>query len=203
MFDDPAAIATTAFAFRIGERIMLSLIVVLVALVVTLGFWRSIQKLDFSVGQGGVTGGGSVMLATPVLALLALIGFAWVSFSHPVSVSVPTDAGIVQAEASVATASQVAMSGSVPARPAPDFEFRQAEALRRVQSLNCVAQIAGDALSVRDADALAAAKLVLMQSVWSDEWGDFLVFEDWALGLAASAPTAAGKAAFEAVHPLC
>jgi hypothetical protein len=200
VFDDPATVASYAFAFRIGERIAISLVIIAVSLVVTRGFWKSIQKVDFTLGQGGVTGGGTLVLATPVFALLALIGFAWVSFSHPVSVTVPHAAGMVQAEAATA----VSLIGAVTERPpVVDEAFQRGEAERQIQSLNCLAQQGGASVSPRDVDALAAVKLGLMLSIWAPDWGDPVAFDRWARGLSTAEPDSAARAVFDAVHPLC
>jgi hypothetical protein len=145
MFSDPATVASTAFAFRIGERIALTVIVILVALVVTAGFWRSIQKVDFSLAKAGTSGGGTFVLATPVFALLALIGFAWVSFAHPISVAVPATASERSAEAAQ-VAGTVTMAGALPA-PQGDMEFARNTVRMRILSLNCLAQQAGDGVA--------------------------------------------------------
>lgn len=107
--------------FRIAERLGLSLIVLLVALVVMVGFWRSVQKLD--VSDGGKLGvAGSFALSTPVFVLLAIIGYAWVSLSFPIQVTGPA----APAEATAAAGGRRASSGSVckggrrmPGRPGP------------------------------------------------------------------------------------
>lgn len=197
MFDDPATVASYAFAVRIGERIAISLVVIAVALVVTLGFWRTIQKVDFSLSQEKLSGGGSFVLATPVFALLALIGFAWVSFSHPVSVALP-GGGATQS----AAAGPVSMIGAAPARPEPDADFRRGEAAGQIRSLNCIATKAAG-VAERDGDALARVKLGLMLGAWDPAWGETEAFRRWVLGLSAEAPSVAARAVFEARHPLC
>ena len=215
MVSDPAALATTAFAFRIGERVLISLVIVAVSLVVTRGFWKSIQKVDFSVAQGSVSGGGSLVLATPVFALLALIGFAWVSFSHPVSVTLPVAAagtqeaglqGVTLIGASPAGGTAVRLEAvEIPAEAAlpADPAFARTQATQRIQSLNCIASLAGGALSARDADALDAVKVDLMRPVWTADWGDAAAFGAWATGRSTDAPNPAARAVFDAVHPLC
>jgi hypothetical protein len=198
--EDPATIASYAFAFRIGERVAISLVIIIVSLVVTRGFWRSIQKVDFNVGQGALTGGGTLVLATPVFALLALIGFAWVSFSHPVSVTVPQAAALERAD----SGGSVSLIGATPDTPVVvDTAYERGEVARQIQSLNCLAQLAGDAAGAREMDGLAAVKVRLMQPVWSSDWGDAEAFARWALGLSDAAPNPAARAVFDAVHPLC
>jgi hypothetical protein len=201
MFSDPVTVASTAFAFRIGERIALTVIVILVALVVTAGFWRSIQKVDFTLAKAGTSGGGTFVLATPVFALLALIGFAWVSFAHPIAVTVPAavsaqDTGTAQAPAAVT------MAGALSA-PEGDIAFARNTVRMRILSLNCLAQQAGDGLHDRDADALGAVKAALMRTVWDADWGEPAAFEAWATGLSPSPPNDAARNVFDAVHPLC
>jgi hypothetical protein len=201
MFSDPATVASTAFAFRIGERIALTVIVILVALVVTAGFWRSIQKVDFSLAKAGTSGGGTLVLATPVFALLALIGFAWVSFAHPISVAVPATASERSAEAAQ-VAGTVTMAGALPA-PQGDMEFARNTVRMRILSLNCLAQRAGDGVAERETDALGAVKATLMRSVWDADWGEPAALEAWATGLSPTAPNDAARDFFDAVHPLC
>jgi hypothetical protein len=197
---DAGQIATWALALRIGERVVLSGVVVLMALVVTAGFWRSIQKIDFRFGKDQISGAANVVLATPVLALVALIGFAWVSFSNPVAVTVPAAGG-----GETASTGEVKFVGAVPGAPPPGsdaaFERRKAEGL--VMSLNCVARAAGGAVSPRDADALAVARLAALQPVWAADWGDFAAFRDWALGRSTAAPDPEARGVFEAVQPAC
>jgi hypothetical protein len=205
MFSDPATVASTAFAFRIGERIALTVVVILVALVVTAGFWRSIQKVDFTLSKAGASGGGTLVLATPVFALLALIGLAWVSFAHPITVSVPAAVPVLVPERPAEPAQiagTVTMAGAVPAAQG-DAEFARNTVRMRLLSLNCLAQQAGERLSERDADALGAVKAALMRSVWDAEWGDPAAFEAWATGLSPAVPNDAARGFFVAVHPLC
>ncbi len=201
MFSDPATVASTAFAFRIGERIALSVVVILVALVVTAGFWRSIQKVDFTLSKAGTSGGGTFVLATPVFALLALIGFAWVSFSHPITVTVPSAAPDRPAETSQ-TSRTVTMAGALPT-PQGDIDFARNAVRMRILSLNCLAQQAGDGLAERDADALAAVKVTLMRSVWDPAWGDPATLEAWATGVSVTEPAPPAREILQAVHPLC
>jgi hypothetical protein len=201
MFSDPATVASYAFAFRIGERIALTVVVVLVALVVTLGFWRSIQKVDFTLSKAGTSGGGTLVLATPVFALLALIGLAWVSFSHPISVAIPAS-GAERAAETAQAGGTVTMAGALPAAQG-DVEFARNAVRMRILSLNCLARMAGEAVAERDADALAAVKAGLLRPVWDPAWGDPAAFEAWATGLSTTPPVAEARAVFEAVHPLC
>jgi hypothetical protein len=197
MFDDPATVASTAFAFRIGERMVLSAVVILVAVVVCAGFWRSIQKVDFSLAQAGAS--GSFVLATPVLALLALIGFAWVSFSHPVSVTLPALASEPGAAVVQAPPGGVSMVGALPART----EFERQAVTQNILSLNCIAERSGGPLAQREEDALIAVKIKLMETVWADAWGDPKVLSDWATGFSDTPPPEEAQRIFQRVHPLC
>ena len=211
--DDPGLIATWGLALRVVERVVISLVVILVCLVVTVGFWRSIQRVDFQLSREKLSGAANVVLATPIFALLALIGFAWVSFSNPVAISVPRPATALAAPAltgapaaeQVAAVGGVEFIGAVPGRrapaPADGFERRRAEEM--VKSLNCLARAAGGAVSPREVDALAEARLTALRPVWAEEWGDFGAFRDWALGRSTGAPDPEAKAIFAAAHPEC
>lgn len=205
MFDDPASVASTAFAFRIGERMVLSAVVVLVAFIVTLGFWRTIQKVDFSLARAGAT--GSLVLTTPVLALFALIGFAWVSFSHPISVTIPAATRVGEAApggtpgegATVAAPGSVQMVAAVASRIAHE----RSAVTQHILSLNCLASRSGEALSQREADALIDIRFRLMETVWDEGWGEPEAFIDWAMGFSEDPPPADARRVFEGVHPLC
>jgi hypothetical protein len=203
--DDPGTIAAWGLAFRIGERLLISAVVILVCLVVTVGFWRSIQKLDFTFSQDKISGAANVVLATPVFALLALILFAWVSFSHPVAVTVPgAAAGEAGDKTAAADAGGVQYVGAVPGvATGGDLSFERRRAEDMVRSLNCVAIAAGPAVSPREADALAEARLAALLPVWPEEWGDQPAFRAWALGRSTAEPDPEAKAAFEAAHPEC
>jgi hypothetical protein len=128
---------------------------------------------------------------------LALIGFAWVSFSHPVTIALPA-AGAAQ----TAAAGPVSMMGAAPARPEADIGFRRGEVAGQIRSLNCIAAKASG-VAERDGDALARVKLGLMLPVWDPAWGEAEVLRRWVLGLGAEAPPPAARAVFEARHPLC
>jgi hypothetical protein len=82
------SVSTQVIAFRIGERITLTIVVLLVALVVMVGFWRTVQRVK--VDDGGKLGvAGSVVLSTPVFVLMTIVGYAWVSLAHPISIGAP------------------------------------------------------------------------------------------------------------------
>jgi hypothetical protein len=202
--DDPGAIAAWGLAFRIGERLVISAVVILVCLVVTVGFWRSIQKLDFTFSRDKISGAANVVLATPVFALLALILFAWVSFSHPVTVSVPAAGGKAGDETAEADVGGVKYVGAVPSvATGGDVSFERRRAEEMVKSLNCVAIAAGTAVSPREADALAEARLAALLPVWSEDWGEQAAFRAWALGRSTAAPDPEAEAVFAAAHPEC
>ena len=193
MSDDPAQIVTLVIALRVGERVVLSLVVVLVALVCMAGFWRSMQKLDFSLSRDKLSGGGSVVLATPVFALLALIAFAWVSFSNPISVGSP---------ATQPTATS--FIGATPTAQTPVTDFDRNRTAEMIRALNCVASGADAATRTpRNDDALDLIRLELMEGVWSPDWGDPADFRATTLGLSAAPANPAAQAFFGDVHPLC
>jgi hypothetical protein len=174
--------------------------VVVVALTCALGFWRSLQKIDFQFTHERLSGGANIVLATPLFALLALIGFAWISYSHPISVSLGGAAPGDQA----AVPGQVTMIGASPAAPAetpaapPTAGWAEARALLR--SLNCLAigaEAEGLAIAPRERNTLTALRLALMEPHWSETWGDRATFRAWAeAGGTAPAPDPEAAAAY-------
>ena len=84
-------VLSTVILFRIGERITLSALILIVAIVVMIAFWRSVQKIDFRITRENVGTGGSVLLGTPIFVLLTLVGYAFVSLSNPISVKIPNE----------------------------------------------------------------------------------------------------------------
>jgi hypothetical protein len=186
--------------FRIGERLTLTAVVLLVALVVMIGFWRTVQKID--VADGGKIGlAGSVVFSTPVFVLLAIIGYAWVSLEHPITVA---PEATVAGEAQFAAQGSGAFIGAAPmddAQTEDDPGYDLAVAERRVRSLNCLA--AGQAPSARVEDDLAQVKLALMAPVWQPEWGPRAAFADWAAGLSTAAPDPEALAVYDRLHVAC
>ena len=197
MFDN----SDPVILFRMGERLTLTLVVILVALVVMVGFWKSVQKVDLT--QGGSLGvAGSFMFSTPVFVLLTVVGYAYVSLSHPISVggdgpSVAEEAPEVAQADGARTFLGAANDGVT--RTASDYA--RTVALRRVRSLNCLAE--GRVLSARLEDDLRAVKLDLMQGVWADGWGDPAAFAGWVEGTATDAPAAAAVRVFDDRHVAC
>ncbi|QPH53759.1 hypothetical protein [Pontivivens ytuae] len=184
-------------AFRMAERLTLTAAVLLIALIVMIGFWRSVQKLDVDPSKGlGI--GGSVVLSTPVFVLLTLVAYAYVSLSNPISV----DPHAAEAPDQVASRDQPAFLGaSRDAAPVEDDAYDRTIAQRRVRSLNCLAE--GGSLSPRLEDDLADAKLMLMRPVWAGDWGAPDTFAAWARGQSTDAPNAAARAFYEERHVVC
>lgn len=80
--------------FRMLERLTLTAVILGVSLVVMVGFWRTVTRVDLS--DGGKLGvAGSVTLATPVFVLLGIVGYAWVSLSNPLKVERSDGSGSV------------------------------------------------------------------------------------------------------------
>lgn len=203
--DRNADLAGFVFLVRIAERVTLSIVVVLVAFVVTLAFWRSVQRIDFNLGQGGISAGAKVMVATPVLALAALIGFAWVSFSNPITVSGTTAVRTAPTEGIAETAGYT-LSGMTPGRrdaPPPDPSRDREIARDRILYLNCLAALPGASSPDDAGDLLPALRLELMLPVWGSDWGTAEAFADWANGKDPGPPNFAAQAFFEEVSPTC
>lgn len=184
--------------FRMFERMTLTVAVIVVAIILMIGFWKSVQKIDLT--QGGTLGiTGSFVFSTPVFALLVIVGYAYVSLSHPIKVEAPTQAGAPAQLAQNAGPSQF-LGAASGAETAPDG-YDLALVQRRVRSLNCL--LRDQPASPRLQDDLADIKLGLMAPVWSADWGDPAAFADWAAGKTTSPPNAVARAFFEEEHQLC
>lgn len=188
--------------FRIGERLTLTLVVLIVAAIVMIGFWRTVQRVDLT--EGGKLGvAGSFAFSTPVFVLLTIVGYAYVSLSAPITVTPPQGG----ADAQFAGGDMPGFIGVMPPPPtdAPDTtddpDHARALAERKIRSLNCLAQ--GRDLTARQEDDLALVKLDLMAPVWAQDWGALPAFRDWATGIDPAPPAAAPRAVFDGVHPLC
>ncbi|WP_425092802.1 hypothetical protein [Tropicimonas sp. S265A] len=188
--------------FRMGERLTLTVIVILVALIVMVGFWRTVQKVEITEGKAlGLA--GSFMFSTPVLVLLAIVGYAWVSLSNPITLATTTATAETddtrQASGGVVTSEFIGM-GATRAVDTTPYDLTIAQ--RRVRSLNCLASAAGE-LTQRQTDDLADTKLVLMGQVWSEDWGDSEAFAIWARDPSGPAPSATAANFFNESHVIC
>ncbi|MCA8881597.1 MAG: hypothetical protein KDA73_16950 [Rhodobacteraceae bacterium] len=197
--------------FRIVERLTLTVIVLLVAAVVMIGFWRSVQKLDIT--QGGKIGvAGSFAFSTPVFVLLAIIGYAYVSLSFPIEVSAPAaqpdtvtaEAGArrflgVGGDAAPPATSAASLARLPAALPDPDYELGQAQ--RLVRAINCVASRA--APDERLETDLIRAKLAVLAPVWPATWGDRSAFGDAVLGISGEPPHPLALEVFDRVDSTC
>lgn len=202
--------------FRIAERLTLTAIVLLVAAVVMVGFWRSVQKLDLA--EGGKIGiGGSFAFSTPVFVLLAIIGYAYVSLSFPIEVTQPAAPPVaVAAEAEAGAeaairrflgvggepAAPVARTAPAPAAaPVPDPDYELGQAQRLVRAVNCAARRA--APDERLETDLIRARLALLAPVWPEVWGDRKTFADAVLGISGEPPHPLALEVFERVDSTC
>jgi hypothetical protein len=188
--------------FRIAERLTLTLVVLIVAAIVMIGFWRTVQRVDLT--EGGKLGvAGSFAFSTPVFVLLTIVGYAYVSLSAPITVT-PAAAGQAM---QLAGGSAPGFIGVMPVPPgadtAPDGDPDHARAVadRKIRSLNCLAQ--GREMTARQEDDLALVKLGLMAPVWAADWGAQDAFRAWATGIDPADPNPQARATFNAVHPVC
>ena len=181
--------------FRLGERLTLTLVVLLVAFIVMVGFWRTVQEIHISEGEKlGVS--GTFVLSTPIFVLLTVIGYSWVSLSHPIQLTnnpLATDEQVAEATAS---SQFVAASPVRQATSSKDLAETQGE----IRSLNC---LAGASLNERDERALSSVKLTLMSAVWQESWGNVTDFARWARGFDFDEPNSAARDFFEARHATC
>jgi hypothetical protein len=183
--------------FRMTERMLLTAVVVLVAIVVLIGFWKTVQKVTLK--DGGPLGiAGSFALSTPVFALLAIILYAWVSVSHPISFGTSTaapDMELAQSDLSAEVGAQQ-FTGALNAQSRTVAQeevstYARQRTRQQIWTLNCLI----DASVVRpsaEAD-LAEIKITLMRSVWDDAWGSPARFEQWARN-PANQPEPSGEA---------
>lgn len=159
----PETFLETVFAARVIERVLLTLVILVAAVLVMRGFWRTMSQVDFDVSKEKLGASANIALATPVFVLFGLIGFAWVSLSHPITVEAPN--------AAEGSGEKVAQAGSlskaIGAARAPT-PFQRSEALDHIRTLNC--ELA-EAMPIRK-PAIESAKLALIVSVWDSGWGD-------------------------------
>lgn len=95
---DPDSEFRLALIVRVSERIGITVIIVSISLILLVAFWRSLQKVDFAFEtEGGVTK-ANVILATPVFVLLILVGYAYVTFSFPMTLEAPQESSVIAAE---------------------------------------------------------------------------------------------------------
>ena len=73
----------TVVLFRIDERITLSALILIIAIIVMIAFRRSVQKIDSRITKENIGTGGSVLLGTPIFVLLTPVGYAFVSLVEP------------------------------------------------------------------------------------------------------------------------
>ncbi len=170
--------------FRMSERLLLTGIVIVVALVVLIGFWKTVQRVTLK--DGGPLGvAGSVALSTPVFALLAIILYAWVSLSHPISYNAAApaaEAGVAQVAAPEGNDS-VQFTGAVSSQthvvaPAEISNYARQRTRQQIWTLNCLA--ASTTVRPSAQTDLTEIKLKLMQEVWHSDWGNLPKFENWA-----------------------
>jgi hypothetical protein len=83
-----AEFAHTVFYLRVIERLAISGLVSAVALVILVAFWRTVHRVDFNVTREKIGLAGTTLIATPVLVLLILVGFAWVVLTNKISLDV-------------------------------------------------------------------------------------------------------------------
>ncbi len=186
--------------FRMVERLTLTAAVIVVAVILMIGFWRSVQKIDLT--QGGALGiTGSFVFSTPVFALLTIVGYAYVSLSHPIKVEAPPASEAETQLAQGGGQAQFLGSARRAGADAPPDGYDLVLAQRRIRSLNCL--LRDQTPSPRLQDDVADIKLSLMAPVWSADWGDAAAFSDWAMGMSSDPPAAGARAFFEDRHQLC
>lgn len=199
---------TMAVVFRVGERIALSAIIVVIACIVMIAFWRSVQRIELMTSGERFGGAGTIVLSTPIFVLLALVGYTYISFSNPIAVSFSnennktdtTERQNSSLDTFTGIATERTASGDAP--PADNTAFDRLRAIDIVRSLNC---LAGDhsEFSTKVLDDFNRAKLQLLRPVWLDGWGSYDAFADRVMGRVAQAPDPKALAVFESRHEIC
>ena len=199
------SVSAQVIAFRIGERITLTIVVLLVALVVMVGFWRTVQRVK--VDDGGKLGvAASFVLSTPVFVLMTIVGYAWVSLAHPISIGAPASALQGARVETVFAANRPGVGGFTGAScfDAPtlaDPGHARHNATEQIRTLNCLAS--GQNLSGPPDDHLRQVKFLLMAPLWDEAWGDRQDFEKWVRGETVAEPDAEARAVFDAKRSGC
>lgn len=191
-----------AVYLRMGERLALTAVIVALALVVAIGFWRSLQRVEFSADKS-VGMSGNFVLATPVFVLLALVGYSWVSLNAPVSFSpggpvADTDpAQLASAQGASSPEFTAVIEGE--SKSANDLYNQRTRA--QLRSLNCLISTSPDMAAQLDGN-LTDLRLGLIAGIWQPEWGDFFVFENAVLAFSDDTPNPDAFAVFsEPGHP--
>jgi hypothetical protein len=200
-------LAVYALIARLTERFAMSIVVVTIAVIAMFAFWRSVQKVEFNLAHDKLGRSANIALATPLFVLLVLVGYAFVSFSHPVTVSVPERRG---GEGNAATqdaagSSAIAFTGvgNLPAAASPDdATIRLSEARGHLRSLNCIANDAS-LLGDRERNAIDAAKAALIIRHWRQDWGNATQFEEWALSGRGQTPVEEVVELYMGAHDPC
>ncbi|MEM9577415.1 MAG: hypothetical protein AAF999_10425 [Pseudomonadota bacterium] len=179
MFEDLSPV----ILFRMSERLLLTGLVIVVALVVLVGFWKTVQRV--TIKDGGAVGlAGSIALSTPVFALLSIILYAWVSLSHPIAFTpgTPDETGAAAEIAAAGSGGGGQFTGAVNPQshlqtPTEVSSYARQRTRHQIWTLNCLAE----STTVRPPaqSDLDEIKLRLMQAVWDDGWGNLPQFENW------------------------
>lgn len=191
---------------RMLERFVMTGVVIVVAVVVMVGFWKSIQKIDLKASPQVFGFAGSFVLSTPVFVLVALIAYAAISLQNPIAFSRKTGQTVPVSDeehASVSTNEETDFLGVTNlSREVPtDAEFARSEATRQIETLNCIAR--SRTTTSRLEDDTIAIKLALLAPVWDARWGSFEAFSEGVRGFGSDPPDVEALAVFEREYDLC
>jgi hypothetical protein len=159
--------------FRLAERAVMTIVVILIAVTVTVAFWRSVQKMDFSGLKTAPDLKVSLLLNTPVFVMLALMGYAYVVLNAKISLD--QENGFVGMSPGEARPRSAPPDSGQEANGIDNSALERNERLIALEGLNCLA--ANDEPLPEDLqDALVEAKLLLLLPVWSPDWQPFEAF---------------------------
>ena len=98
---------------RLLERAFITVAVIGLTIVVLIGFWKRVQKINVEFSQNDKAFKADLIFAMPVFLLIGLILFAYVSFSFPISAShsIPANINISADEPPSAAEPTIVVSG--------------------------------------------------------------------------------------------
>jgi hypothetical protein len=200
--------------FRMAERLTLTTVIVLIALVVMVGFWRTVQKIDLT--EGGKLGiAGSFAFSTPVFVLLTIVGYTWVSLTNQITLETAPGGGTGSATLIVGEGKgietdaelqellrEVRAREAADAAPPEDRDNDLATLEELLWAINCTAR--GREIPLPVMRGFVSAKLALIEPLWDPVlWGPFERFETWARSGEGPQPAEVPMAIYTGVDPRC
>lgn len=175
-------------------------------------------KLFFSVPHKSDSGG---TIETPGLTItlsriapgtffaICAAGIVVASFVYPMKIQL--DNGVYGAGAAVGSLGEITSNKEqLPDTPAsqalspliqPATEAQRAHVLKALQHLNCLRT--KSQLEDSEVNAIDQARVALVGRIWIEDWGDFQIFETWAMEGRGDPPVTRLHSLFNQEHPQC